>query len=184
MNFARKGYGRTLMSEIAADSGIHITALYYHFNTKDDLAEGVINHLARVNHQEIVKRVKALPRRVAFIDKLGTAIRAQLEGIVTHRDYILTQLKVLSEIPEERQERHRALLHESADFWRRLLQEGRKAGVVRQDLDPSIARMTLQGSINWTIEWYRPDGRSVSEIAEQITDTMLNGMATRPRVQS
>jgi TetR/AcrR family transcriptional regulator, cholesterol catabolism regulator len=178
--FALKGYGRTLMGEIAESAGIHITALYYHFNTKDDLAEGVINHIAFVNHRDIVHCMKALPPEATFFEKLRTAIRTQLEGIVTHREYILAQSKVLTELPDARQERHRAIWRKSAAFWRQLLQEGKKAGAIRADLDPSIVRMTLQGSINWTIEWYRPGGRSAREIADQFADTMLNGIAVRP----
>jgi AcrR family transcriptional regulator len=179
--FAHKGYGRTLMSEIAEEADIHITALYYHFNTKDDLAAGVINHVASLNHHDIVEAVKALPRDVEFAQKLRAAIHAQLEGIVARRDYVRAQLKILSELPEDYQEIHRALLHESAAFWRRLLSEGWKSGLMRRDLDPSIARMILHGSINWTIEWYRPGGRSAAEIADQIADIMLNGMYSRPR---
>lgn len=179
--FAHKGYGRTLMNDIASESNIHITALYYHFNTKDDLAEGVINYVASANHAGLVESVKALPRDVSFSEKLQTAVYAQLQGIVTRRDYVLAQLKILSELPDAHQERHRALLHESTAFWRRLLNEGWKAGLLRADLDASIARMILQGSMNWTIEWYRPDGRSVREIAAQIADIMLNGMAVNTR---
>jgi AcrR family transcriptional regulator len=94
---------------------------------------------------------------------------------------VRAQLKILSELPEDYQEIHRALLHESAAFWRRLLSEGWKSGLMRRDLDPSIARMILHGSINWTIEWYRPGGRSAAEIADQIAEIMLNGMYSRPR---
>jgi len=63
-----------------------------------------------------------------------------------------------------------------ADLWRGLLREGRAAGMLREDLDLSVARMILQGSINWTIEWYRPGGRDIAEIAGQIADTILTGM--------
>ncbi len=178
-SFARNGYGQSRMGEIADEAGIHVTALYYHFNTKDDLAEGVINHVARANHDEILSRINALSPGVSFYEKLRTAIHAQLEGIVARRDYVLAQTKVLSELPEERQERHRALLRESAAFWRGLLQEGRAAEAIQPQLDISIARMILQGSINWTVEWYRPGGRKISEIADQIADTMLYGIAAR-----
>ncbi len=175
--FASKGYGRTLMGDIAQEAEIHITALYYHFSTKDDLAEGVINHVARINHDGMVERVGALPADVSFVEKFCTAVHAQLAGVVERRAYVLAQSKILAELPEERQERHRALLHESAIFWRGLLQEGLDAGAFREGLDLSIARMILQGSINWTIEWYRPSGRNIAQIAGQITSTMLHGIA-------
>ena len=164
--FAEKGYGRTPMGEIAQEAGIHITALYYHFSTKDDLAEGVINHGAQLNYA----------REATFIERFRVAVRAQLEGVVARRSYVLAQSKILSELPEARQERHRALLRQLADLWRGLLREGRAAGMLREDLDLSVARMILQGSINWTIEWYRPGGRDIAEIAGQIADTILTGM--------
>ena len=174
--FAEKGYGRTPMGEIAQEAGIHITALYYHFSTKDDLAEGVINHGAQLNYAQIVERLDELSREATFIERFRVAVRAQLEGVVARRSYVLAQSKILSEVPEARQERHRALLRQLADLWRGLLREGRAAGMLREDLDLSVARMILQGSINWTIEWYRPGGRDIAEIAGQIADTILIGM--------
>lgn len=177
--FAEKGYGRTLMGDIARESDIHITALYYHFSTKDDLAEGVINHVARANHDDIMRRVGALAPGVTYFERFRTAIHAQLEGIVTRREYVQAQSKVLSELPEERQERHRAILHESAVFWRALFEEGLAQGALRAGLDTSVARMILQGSVAWIVEWYRPEGRNISDIADQMADTMLHGVAAR-----
>jgi AcrR family transcriptional regulator len=158
---------------------LNITALYYHFNTKDDLAEAVINDVARGTHENTLRRVGALAPSVTFYEKFRTAIHAQLEGIVTHRAYVLAQSKILSELSDERQERHRAILHESAAFWRGLLQEGVRSGAIRPGLDAGVARMILQGSLAWAVEWYRPDGRSYPEIADQIADTMLYGISPR-----
>jgi AcrR family transcriptional regulator len=177
--FARNGYGRAMMSEIAQAAGVHITALYYHFSTKDDVAEGVLNHVARANFEDLSARVAALPPEVGFAERLRTAIDAQLEGIVARRDYVLAQSKILSELPEERQERHRALLRDSSNYWRALIHEGVAAGALRGDLDPSITRMLLQGAMNWIIEWRRPGGRSIGEIADQLAETMLHGIAPR-----
>jgi AcrR family transcriptional regulator len=179
--FAQKGYVRTLMGDISQAAEVHITALYYHFNTKDDLAEAVINHVALATHEDTLRRVNALAPEVTFLERFRTAIHAQLESIVERRDYVLAQTKVLSELPEERQERHRALLQETAAFWRGLLQEGLAGGAIRPGFDAGVGRMIIQGSIAWTLEWYRPDGRNVADIADQIADTMLHGIAARDR---
>jgi AcrR family transcriptional regulator len=179
--FARNGYGRTLMSDIADEVGIHVTALYYHFDTKDDLAEAVINHVVRQARSAIDERVAALPAETPFPERLRFAIRAQIEHIVARRDYIFAQSKVLYELPEERQENHRALLHGLAVFWRQLLESGRQSGEIRGDFDPGITRMTLFGSMNWVIEWYRPGGRTPAEIADQIAETMLKGFGPPPK---
>jgi AcrR family transcriptional regulator len=179
--FAERGYGRTLMSDIAEAAGVHITVLYYHFSTKDDLAEAMINHAALKNRDLLGSRVEALPADAPFTERFRAAVHAQLEGAVAHRAYVLAQSKVLSELSADRQERHRTLLRAYSEFWRELLQEGVSAGAVRADLDPSILRMILQGSLNWTVEWYRPGGRSLPDIADQIAETMLHGIVAAPR---
>jgi hypothetical protein len=36
--------------------------------------------------------------------------------------------------------------------------------------------MLLHGMLNWTNEWYRAEGRSATEIAEQTAELLLNGI--------
>ncbi len=176
--FAQKGYGRTLVSEIAHAADVHLMALYYHFSTKEDVAEEVINYVVRANYQDVLHRVQGLPLRTAFFEKLRMALHALLESLVARRDYILAQAKVLYELPEVRQKRHRVLLNETEVFWRELLEEGRKAGALRGEIDVSRTRMSLHGTISWAIEWYQP-GDSVDDVVDHIMDATINGIGAR-----
>jgi AcrR family transcriptional regulator len=177
--FARKGFGRTLMGDIAAEVGIHVTALYYHFDTKDALAEAVINHVAEQGYRDVHDAMQTLPPDASFRQRVQAGVLAQLQGIIMRREYILAQLKVLSELPEEIQDRHRKMLRATASFWRELFHNAVRDGEIRRDFDPGVARMIMGGSMNWAVEWYREGGRSPRDIAAQITETMLDGMAPR-----
>ena len=177
--FAQKGYGRTLMSDIAAEVGVHVTGLYYHFDTKDALAEAMVNHVAELGYHDVQQALAALPANATFRQRIEAAVQAQLNGIIERRTYIQAQLKVLSELPEDIQSRHRMILRRTADFWRALFHDAVRDGQIRPELDPGVARQIMGGSMNWAVEWYREGGRSPAEIARQIVDTMMDGMAPR-----
>lgn len=175
-SFATRGYGRTFLTDISAEVGIHVSALYYHFDTKEALAEAVLAHVATMGLQAR-DAVASFPPNSGFEERLRFAIRHQLMGIIDQRDYIAAQLKILSELPEEIQSRHRAVLRESMEFWRALFVDAAEAQEIRPIFDLGIIRMTLIGSLNWAVEWVRDDGLSKEEIAEQICQMVLHGLA-------
>lgn len=181
-SFATKGYGRTFLTDISAEVGIHVSALYYHFDTKEALAEAVLAHVATMG-QRTSDAVASSPHSGSFEDRLRVAVRAQLLGVIDERDYIAAQLKILSELPEDIQARHRAVLRESMEFWRVLFADAVDAKAIRPSFDPGIVRMTLIGSLNWAVEWFRDDGLPKEEIAEQISQMILYGL-TVPRPAS
>ncbi|HMV01354.1 MAG TPA: hypothetical protein PKD04_09745, partial [Rhodocyclaceae bacterium] len=44
-------------------------------------------------------------------------------------------------------------------------------------LDVRIAAFSILGALNWTAEWYSPEGPdSVDELGEKIADTLLSGL--------
>jgi len=175
-SFATKGYGRTFLTDISADVGIHVSALYYHFDTKEALAEAVLAHVATMGLR-VRDAVASFPPSSGFEERLRVAVRVQLLGVIDERDYISAQLKILSELPEEIQDRHRASLRDSMEFWRTLFADAAEAKAIRPTFDLGIVRMTLIGSLDWAVEWVRDEGLSKEEIAEQISQMVLYGLA-------
>ncbi len=176
--FAERGFGQTLMGDIADRVGIHVTAIYYHFANKVVLAEEVINHVARVGGSEVREAIEQLDANAGFDTKLTVGLKVQLEGVTRRRNYVRAQLKLLSELPADAQKRHRQLLKGSVKFWRDLFETAASRGELKPGFDPRIARMVLIGSINWTVEWYRGDIAGVAEIAAQMAHHLLYGCAT------
>jgi hypothetical protein len=62
------------------------------------------------------------------------------------------------------------------DFWRKLFNEAAAAGLIRPGVDISVCRMLFMGLLNGSIEWFRKDGLSAAEIAEQASTLLMNGI--------
>jgi hypothetical protein len=66
-------------------------------------------------------------------------------------------------------------------MWRDLVREGVDAGRFQCE-SVSITVWALLGIMNWTITWYRPDGKlSVDKIADQFADLFFDGIKSRRR---
>ncbi len=59
----------------------------------------------------------------------------------------------------------------------KLLTEGRKNGEFREDFDVSIVAFGILGMMNWSYQWYKPDGeKSDTEIAETFVNMVIKGI--------
>jgi hypothetical protein len=57
------------------------------------------------------------------------------------------------------------------------LEDGVAAGRFRSNLNLRIAVLTILGALNWTPEWFSPDGRlSAAEVGELMADALLGGI--------
>jgi len=179
--FSRKGYQLALLSEIAAEAGVHVTALYYHFDSKEQLVEEMLNRLALSVANRVHSAVEALGPEASFRERLLTAARAQMAAIFSGSDYIKAHGRVLYQVPQEVRERHFTTLRLGYNFWRSLVNEAWLRGEIRRDLEPGITTQLLMGSINWSQEWYKPGRLSPEEIAERAVELAFDGMAPRQR---
>jgi hypothetical protein len=72
------------------------------------------------------------------------------------------------EVQERRDEYERA--------FRDTFQEGIAAGVFRP-VDPKVSALAILGAVNWTVKWFRPDGRkSAREIWREQAELLVRGV--------
>ncbi|MBK8860898.1 MAG: hypothetical protein IPN48_08245 [Sphingomonadales bacterium] len=56
-------------------------------------------------------------------------------------------------------------------------EEGVQEGLIRTDLNLRIAVLAILGALNWTPEWFSPDGRlSAAEVGDLMADALLGGI--------
>jgi hypothetical protein len=60
-----------------------------------------------------------------------------------------------------------------------LIEDGRRAGVVREAVDPAVAGRTLLGALNWIHRWYRPGGLPDQQLVAELSDVLLGGVVGR-----
>ena len=182
--FARHGYQLALLGNIARDAGIHVTALYYYFDTKEHLVEEMLNRFATANDAAVRASVQALHAGASFRDKITAAAITQVSVMLSETDFMAAHSRVLYQVPQEVRDRHFVYLRAGLFFWRALIKGAWDSREIRRELDPTIATQILMGSLNWTPEWYHPGRKTPAEIARDAVDIMFDGMAARRPAKS
>jgi len=176
--FHEKGYSASSIQDVADAVGILKGSLYYYIDSKEDLLFGI---LLDTHHESM--------RRLAQWQKIkGDALvrlRAFIEGHVTAN--IANRIKIgvfLHDFRSLSPERRAVIVadRDVYDGWvRELIRDGQQEGVVHEDIDPKLAAMALLGMMNWTYQWYDPDGSVTPHgLARSFADLALAGLAVRP----
>jgi AcrR family transcriptional regulator len=175
--FGAQGYTGTTMRDIAAAVGVLPGSLYAHIDGKETLLleiveAGIGRFLALGNavaagssHPE--ERLRQLIKgHVAIV-----AQNAERTLVVFHQWRYLTGAN-LSRLLEERRQ-YEAIMTT-------VVEDGRRAGIFNPELDLKTSVLGLLGALNWTAEWYRPDGPdNGEEIGERLADSVLLGLKNR-----
>jgi AcrR family transcriptional regulator len=174
--FRRKGFHRAGMREIAAALGVAPGALYYYFESKEDLLQAC---------QEIaLERLVARARSIVGSDlapaaKVRALVAAHLEltlgelgGGPIHTEFQALPPRRLAAVIRKR-DRYERLV-------RRVVEEGVASGAFRA-VDPKLAALGLLGLLNWTVVWWRPEGRwSARDLVDAYAAQALGGLAATP----
>ena len=175
--FRDKGYAATRLADIAAEANTQAGSLYYHFDSKNQLLDEVLERgIARV-FAAVRQRVEGLPAQAAGRDRLLAAVEAHLGFVLKQDDYASANIRLIGQTPAAIRRRHTHKHRVYAAYWKGLLESAQAAGEIRDDVDLSLARLSLFGMMNWSLEWYRPGRLSIEELARNMCDTLLDGIA-------
>jgi AcrR family transcriptional regulator len=177
--FQERGYASVTLKDIAALAAMQAGSLYYHFDTKEDLVEAVLDAGVDGAITGTREAVAALGTGTDPLARLRAAIAAHLRMVLVEGAYASANLRILGQVPAAVRERHLKRQRAYGAFWRSLFEDAAASGVIRRDLDLSVVRMLALGALNWSVEWYREGGRAPSEIAEHAATLILDGI--RPR---
>lgn len=174
--FAEKGYYRTKLSDISDKVGTHVTALRYHFPSKDAIAEAIVNRVTTAFMEHLQETLAALGPEATSREKIAAAIQSYMHIASERRVDIIAHGNIVNQLPQEARLGHFALLREFLDIWRDLIGEAAQRGELTPGISASIATQVVLGSVIWTREWYRPELGAPERIAEEITKVLLGGL--------
>ncbi|MEP6719960.1 MAG: TetR/AcrR family transcriptional regulator [Variovorax sp.] len=172
--FARDGYERTSLRDIAEAADITKAALYYYFPNKEALYERVVLE----SMQALVDDVSAA---VAAADSPTGRIRAFMRSSAVvfdlARDRWIAGSRAFREGSRGGQHLAAITLRDRYEsLLRQCIVEGIASGEVRA-IDPAIAGRFLLSGLNQMANWHRPDGRlGVAEVMQQFLDMALHGL--------
>lgn len=179
--FSELGYAGTTMRAIAKGAELQAGSLYYYYPSKDLLIEAVLDMGIHGVSTAVYGAIAELPPSSTYAERIRAAIIAHLRSVLEYGDYALAARRVLGQAPPEVRRKH--VMHRDAygDFWVKLLEAAHAAGEIRDDVDLKLARTFMLGSLNSALEWYRPNGMSIDEVAAQFTALIAEGLFRQPQ---
>lgn len=170
------GYAGTTMRAIAKEANLEAGSIYYYFGTKDDLISAVLDSAMLELIESVRQSVEALPSSASNRDRIQVAITAHLTTIIKIGDYTLATRRVVGQVPDTIRIRNKVLREQYASLWQNILNHGRESHEFRTNANLAMARLYILGALNWTVEWYKPKGQPLDDIARDLASIVLDGL--------
>jgi AcrR family transcriptional regulator len=171
--FSEKGYAGTTMRDIAKAVGVLPGSLYAHIDGKESL----LLEIVEAGIDLFLAAGTSLNGEGTPADRMREAIRAHVAVVAANPQRTLVvfhQWRFLSGPNRARivdKRRRYEMIFTS------LMEEGLAEGTFGRQLDAKIAVLGILGALNWTAEWYSPDGPIPSEVVgDRLADTVLWGL--------
>lgn len=174
--FSQKGYERTSMREIAEQSGITKPAIYYHFKNKQALFEELLHSafmVSQKHYEDITFRDCDPLEKIRYLAK-GFFISTKTNPDRARFIHDLTAGNIRKDIKLN----HRKAFSKQEEYFNNILDDGKKQGIIKKDLDNFTFIMVFIGTLNmYTIGYIKGEIDDLSEkTLDNIVDVLLNGI--------
>ncbi len=174
--FSEQGYERTSMRGIAERVGVSKPAIYYHFANKQALFEELINTAFELSKKRIEEIAKT---DFDSITKLKNLAIGFFESTKNNPEFsrFMHDLSV-GNIRKNIKLNHHEVFSKQQEWLNQILNNGKKQGLLKSDMDNMVFTMTFIGAINMYIMAYlKGDIQELSEeSAIQVVEVLLNGI--------
>ncbi|MCW5681288.1 MAG: TetR family transcriptional regulator [Xanthobacteraceae bacterium] len=172
--FAKNGYDRTSMAEVAAGCRVSKALLYHYYTSKDELLFDIL----RAHLDDLIAAVRAVDEKLPPRERLRALVGALLGAYKDADHQHKIQINELSKLAAAKRtqlialERELVLIFSSA-----IGAVNRNIGATPRLLKP--VTMSLFGMLNWHYMWFREGGAmSREEYADLATQLLIEGAAS------
>ncbi len=178
--FREKGYEGTSVRDLADAVGLQSGSLFFHFRSKEEillsLLEGGLRRAVAILDRHLAAAVS--PR-----EKLSAILHGHLQAILDEeRDAFYVVLRDWRTLSPYSRKKVIALRDEYENRIALSLNELAHSGLIPGNT--RLFRLFLLGALNWTVQWYRPDGDlTIGELADSFLELMVPKQSRRIRGQ-
>jgi len=171
--FKEQGYHNTSMQDLADALGVQKASLYYYIGSKEELLQRLLEHATSLLGAQVDEFYAAdLPPA----EKLRQALENHAVTIMDHLDLVAVYLHEYRNLPPQRLEEALAVREHYEQVLMQILADGIASGDFRP-VNVKMAVFGLLGMLNWTHQWFSPDGElSSQEVAAVLADLALKGL--------
>lgn len=176
--FKEKGYHNTSMQDLADALGVQKGSLYYYIDSKAELLRRLLERATNFLGSRIDE---VYATDLSSPDKLRQALENHAQAMMNHLDLVAVYLNEYRNLPPQRLEKALAVRKHYEQVLMQILQDGIDRGDFRP-VNVKMAVFGLLGMLNWTHQWFSPNGEfSSQEIAAILADLALHGLV-KPEV--
>jgi AcrR family transcriptional regulator len=167
--FAEKGYHQASIRDIARETRVSLSGLYYYFSSKEELLFLIQDHAFGTLEE-------TMDRLLQGVSDPHRKIRLLIENHLRYFVGNMAEMKVLSHEAESLTGEYRVRVNARK---RRLTE--RVAAILEEldagnGIDLRVATFALFGMMNWLYNWYRPERDvPVERLAEDVSRLFLGG---------
>ncbi|MBI5948127.1 MAG: TetR/AcrR family transcriptional regulator [Chloroflexi bacterium] len=134
--FARKGYERTTMAEIAEEAGLSAGAIYRYFPGKAQLLQSVFDEAVGRNSQVFAEESAAAASPLDALGRIGVRSldEATIDAECMELEFVLTGVRG----NEATRDHHSVLRNAIVGSTAALVRDGQAGGTIRRDLDAGV----------------------------------------------
>jgi AcrR family transcriptional regulator len=163
------------MRDIAGAAELSPANLYNYFHGKNDILffcqdSSLDRMLAALEKARLVKASAAARLRVVIVSHLRCLLD-EVEGSAAH---------LLTNALPQRQQRYLVSKRDRYELGvRNLIASGMRSGEFVPG-DAALVARAMLGALNWSVQWFRPDGEMTAEkIAEKMAEYLIRGLLAK-----
>jgi TetR/AcrR family fatty acid metabolism transcriptional regulator len=177
--FARSGFFAAQVADVARTAGVAAGTVYLYFRGKDDL---LVSIFERVMSEAIAEGRAALAGIDDPIERLRRIAHLHLERLSRDRDLAVVFQVELRQTTKFMERFSTTMLREYLGILRDVIAQGQAAGVVRAEVNPTLAAKMLFGALdematNWMLSRRRT---SLDGVADAVVDVFVRGIGAPP----
>lgn len=176
--FRRRGYPASTMRDIAFEAGMKAGSIYYHFKSKDELLDEVLDLGLRDIHNGVQAVIETGKGQDDYGVLITAVIREHLTRLLAASEFTSANIRIYGQLPKSKRQRHQPLRRAYSALWEGLLKDAQVAGQLRKDIKIIPLRQFVIGALNWTVEWFDAEKYSVDVLADQAAKTILYGIVS------
>ncbi|CAN5360024.1 TetR/AcrR family transcriptional regulator [soil metagenome] len=178
--FRRKGYAGSTLADIATAAKTQPGSLYYHFESRDQIVQAVLERAMVQTSLFVRSRVDEAGSDASPLDRLKAAIRAHIVHVLALDDFTVAYERIIDQVPTKVRGRYVDLPRAYGQFIAGLIDDAVAAGQIRAEVSASVARLLLIGGITWMMTWYKPAGPlTPDQLADELLSIFLGGLTPR-----
>ena len=169
VSFAENGYKGTNLRDLAAGMGLSKSALYRHYESKEDIWNAVLDRM-EAYYTERFGSPERMPAAPKSCDELRTMTMRMLDFTLHDQKVILTRRLLLTEQYRDERARRFATLHfltGTKDIYAKIFREMMDNGILKQD-DPDMLAFVYTSPITSLIHLCDREPDREPEILEKM----------------